>query len=116
MHKHPLTRIAEGIAREFGGEDNPQHASVPSPPVSTRPMTPPSDEAANPVPFVLPADFGGAQRMILANRLYVASLDAPELYEGCEPESVFNLPGSEQARWLRVADEAIAALIEVPSV
>lgn len=84
---HPLTKIAQTIAAEYADEE-------PKP----------------------PADYGGAQRALLADRLYVASLDAPVAYEGGEPETIFNLPGSEQAVWLRVADEAIAALVEEPRV
>lgn len=87
MTTHPLTKIAQDIAAEFAGDKPKRHA-----------------------------DYGGMQRELLADRLYVASLDAPESYEGGKPQTVADLPGSERIAWLRVADEAIAALIEEPRV
>lgn len=83
---HPLTQIAQNIAAEFAGEE-PQRT-----------------------------DYGGMQRELLADRLYVASLDAPESYEGSKPQTIADLPGAERTAWLRVADEAIAALVEEPRV
>ena len=55
----------------------------------------------------VPHDYGQAQRFLLAERLYNQTEPGGKL-------SLFDEPASTQQLWLRVANEAIAALVEEP--